>query len=535
MYFNFDCPHCGKKLRGQEEQTGRSVRCPFCKNSLTVPEVASPEPQPAAGPEFVAQPGAGTNRSAVPASTAPVPAGSSGGVRPGVTLTAGVTTAAKKSGRSTRGRAPKAASNDDGTNVSLVWTAAVGLLFTALFYAILTPVPKVYFRDLFFDRGWVTIAETFFMFWAVAILIAKSRKLIRQRESMLFDLLPESISKDISLRNVTQFSEYVRGLPVDTRASFLTRRVVRGLEHYGVRGSVPEVSTMLSSQSELDNNAVASSYSLLNVFIWAIPILGFIGTVQGLGSAVGNLSGSLEAAADVDSIKKSLGAITGGLGVAFDTTLVALIMSLFLKFPASSLQKAEEDLLNWVEDYCNENLLKRLIDESVEPPAASTDATLQKAINAALVPHQAELRAWTASLREIGAHLTDDVARGWTQVHQDLEVRHSERIGELHAALQKVGEVAAQMSAVTQQLSQSQLEQAACAAQVTERQSATLEVGQQQVTSAVERSSQLLDEQLSLLRQAVINLNETLGQLNGKQVVIEVQPPAKRGWFGRRS
>ena len=37
-------------------------------------------------------------------------------------------------------------------------------------------------------------------------------------------------------------------------------------------------------------------------------------------------------------------------------------MSLLLKFPASSMQKAEEDLLNSVDEYCNENLLRRLND-----------------------------------------------------------------------------------------------------------------------------------------------------------------------------
>ncbi|WP_425619355.1 MotA/TolQ/ExbB proton channel family protein [Anatilimnocola sp. NA78] len=426
------------------------------------------------------------------------------------------------------------ASNDDGTNVSLIWTAAIGLLLTVTFYAILAPLPRMYFRDLFFERGWVTIAEAFLMFWAVAILIFKSRKLHKQRESMLFDLLPESIGKDISRQNLNAFTENIRSLPVDTGASFLARRVLRGLEHYGVRGSSSEVSTMLSSQAELDNNAVSSSYSLLNVFIWAIPILGFIGTVQGLGDAVGNLSGSLEAAADVESIKKSLGAITGGLGVAFDTTLVALIMSLLLKFPASSLQKAEEDLLNWVEDYCNENLLKRLLDEDAGTPATASDATLQKAINAALVPHQAELRAWTARLREIGKELTAEISQGWNQMQQGVQSQHAERLGEINTAVLSLGELTTQIAAVTQNLSQAQQEQTNWAARAAEQQAAAVSSNQQQVTAIVQQSTQMLEEQMGLLQQAVLNLNETLSQLNGKQVVIQVQHPARKGWFSRR-
>lgn len=518
MYFNFACPHCNKNLRVKEELAGRNARCPHCKHQVTVPAPPTPEPEPLPSFDLASMDlgSFGGTPAADPLAPAPAKA-------PASAPLAAAKPAAKPKVEKKKAAAAKATSNDDGTNVSLVWTAAIGLLFTVSFYAVLAPLPQMYFRDLFFARGWVTVAETFLMFWAIAILIFKSRKLFKQREMMLFDLLPETISKEINKQNVGKFAENIRSLPVDTGASFLARRVQRGLEHYSVRGSSSEVATMLSSQSELDANAVASSYSLLNVFIWAIPILGFIGTVQGLGDAVGNLSGSLEAASDVESIKKSLGAITGGLGVAFDTTLVALIMSLFLKFPASSLQKAEEDLLNWVEDYCNENLLKRVVDEDAGTPATASDAAMQKAINAALVPHQAELRSWTARLREIGKELTGEVSQSWLQMQQGLQAQQAERLFEINTAVASLGEVSAQLAAVTQQLGAATAEQAAGVAQ-----------GQQQVTAALQQSTQTLQVQMDLMQQAVLNLNETLCQLDGKQVVIEVQSPAKRGWFSRR-
>jgi biopolymer transport protein ExbB/TolQ/DNA-directed RNA polymerase subunit RPC12/RpoP len=539
MYFNFACPHCSKNLRVKEELAGRNARCPYCKHQVKVPQPAPPEPDPLAPLDLASldlntlgNPAAST---AAPVVRGPGPAFTTSVAAGLPAATAPAAAAGAKGAKAKKKAAPKAgAAHDDGTNVSLVWTAAIGLLFTSIFYLILAPLPKMYFRDLFFERGWVTGAETFLMFWAIAILIFKTRKLYKQRESMLFDLLPESMGKDISRANVAQFAENVRGLPVDTSVSFLTRRVLRGLEHYSVRGSSSEVSTMLSSQAELDNNAVSSSYSLLNVFIWAIPILGFIGTVQGLGNAVGNLSGSLEAASDVDSIKKSLGAITGGLGVAFDTTLVALIMSLFLKFPASSLQKAEEDLLNWVEDYCNENLVKRLVDEDAGAPVTSSDATLQKAINAALVPHQAELRAWTSKLRDIGKELTEEISRGWAALQENGQSQHAARLSEINAAVVSLGEVSSQLATTTQQLSQAQQEHATWAAKASEQQAAAVTASQQQVGAVLQQSAQVLEEQMELMQQAVLNLNDTLSQLNGKQVVIQVQHPAKRGWFSRR-
>src|SRR5690606_30457294 len=126
--------------------------------------------------------------------------------------------------------------------------------------------------------GWVPYAEVFLAMWAVAILVFKYRKLLRQRASMLFDLLPTEMSEEITVNNSQRFTAHISNLPHAPGESFLINRVLRGLEHFRVRKSAPEVASILASQSEMDANAVASSYTMVKVFIWAIPILGFIGT-----------------------------------------------------------------------------------------------------------------------------------------------------------------------------------------------------------------------------------------------------------------
>jgi biopolymer transport protein ExbB/TolQ len=143
------------------------------------------------------------------------------------------------------------------------------------------------------------------------------------------------------------------------------QRVRRALEHFSARANVAETVEQLRAQRERDENGVESSYTMLRVFIWAIPILGFIGTVIGIGVSVGGFSESVGAAADLEIMKDSIGTVTSGLGVAFDTTLLALVMSIFIMFPTSSLQKAEEDYLGQVEDYCQEHLVARF-DAGVE-------------------------------------------------------------------------------------------------------------------------------------------------------------------------
>jgi biopolymer transport protein ExbB/TolQ len=127
---------------------------------------------------------------------------------------------------------------------------------------------------------------------------------------------------------------------------------------------VIEVVDYLSGESSADEGRVDASYALVRVFVWAVPTLGFIGTVIGIGSAVGGFSDTLEAASSLEGMKESIGSVTGGLGVAFDTTLLALVMSILIMFPASAVQRIEEGFLGEVEDYCSENLVRRLRDET---------------------------------------------------------------------------------------------------------------------------------------------------------------------------
>jgi hypothetical protein len=327
---------------------------------------------------------------------------------------------------------------------------------------------------------------------------------------------------------------------------------------------------VLASQSEIDSHAVNSSYAILNVFIWAIPILGFIGTVQGLGSAVGSLG--IQDTANVEGIKESLGTITGGLGVAFDTTLVALIMSLMLKFPASSLQKAEEDLLNWVDEYCNENLLKRLKEEPEDvAPSDTISQRIQKSIDASMAAHHAELRTWTQKLSEIGSTLTDQILKGWSSIQGDLQKQHAQRLLQVNEAVAGMSRVVERLGAAATQLSEMQQAQTQQLTQTAEaidgsvrnveqradehlgrleanfgqtleqtRQAlaeltAKTEAAHRSVTDSTRDSAEAAQRWMEGMQKGVEGLNQVLGELGEKQVIVRTEAAPRRGWnwFGR--
>jgi biopolymer transport protein ExbB/TolQ len=120
------------------------------------------------------------------------------------------------------------------------------------------------------------------------------------------------------------------------------------------------VATILKIQAENDEAQIASSYSLVNGFLWAIPVLGFIGTVLGLSQAIGAFTGTLEAGGDLDAIRQSLRMVTGGLSTAFETTLVALVCALILQLLVSVLQMRESEFLDACNDICHKHVAGKL-------------------------------------------------------------------------------------------------------------------------------------------------------------------------------
>ncbi|NOY41087.1 MAG: hypothetical protein GXP26_04525 [Planctomycetes bacterium] len=312
----------------------------------------------------------------------------------------------------------------DSSNVGLGKSGLIGFGLSATFLLLLYPLRDFGIIPIFWDRGWVPFVCTLLLFWSWTILMLKWRKFSRQQTSMLLDVLPLDLSEDISLDSIDAFEQHIRSLPVEPGESFLVNRVQRGLEYFRVRRNASETAAMLESQSAIDANTVTSSYAITKVFIWALPIMGFIGTVIGVSAAVASLGGSLEDASDISVVKDSLNSVFAGLGTAFDTTLLALVMSLMVKLPASALQKSEEDLVTWVDEYCNENLLKRLNDggaSSAQSNGQVDTVLLRKELGAMMSTHQGEMENLVAqfqgTMEELGQQALTNQSDMLNSVH----------------------------------------------------------------------------------------------------------------------
>ncbi len=247
----------------------------------------------------------------------------------------------------------------------------LGLFFTGIFYLVF-PMPvfrNEYLMQLFSGR----ISETIFslILWSLFLILFKWRQYRKQHLSYAAfrnQLLHDSLSKGIFVKNVDEkileISQFMQEQKVKKfQDSVIFRRVRRTLKHLKAIPKKEEITSILNYQAEIDHNRMQSGYTLLNVFIWAIPILGFIGTVFGIGQSIGEFSNFIRSTDGTDlnaQMRSALGGVTSGLSVAFSTTFIALVGVIPVMMLSSSLRKREEDLLLSVEEYCLEDLLPNL-------------------------------------------------------------------------------------------------------------------------------------------------------------------------------
>ena len=144
------------------------------------------------------------------------------------------------------------------------------------------------------------------------------------------------------------------------RSSIVLGRLDRGLGLWLATKDIGRVSGWMDNESSRDVAISDLTYTLARMMMWAIPIFGFIGTVQGLGAAVGNFGEFLQGDGDLAAIKGAMSDVLKGLGVAFDTTFLALVLVMIVQFPLSTLMRKESALMGDVDIYLDENFISRL-------------------------------------------------------------------------------------------------------------------------------------------------------------------------------
>ncbi len=249
------------------------------------------------------------------------------------------------------------------TRVNNLLACIIGSILAVLFYLVLIPLRDTTLSplaDSFIIRTYVPYFTVWFSGWALAILFLKWRKLKVQRRALTYQVVPTGYDFVLSSANVEVVTDQIYATVDDPKNFILFNRIMIALSNLRNMGRVTDVDEILRSQAEQDESSTQTSYLLLQAFIWAIPVLGFIGTVIGLSKAIGGFSDVLAGAVEIEDLTNSLRGVTGGLSTAFETTLQALVAALIIQLLLTFLRKAEEEFLDECAEYCVRNIVGKL-------------------------------------------------------------------------------------------------------------------------------------------------------------------------------
>jgi biopolymer transport protein ExbB/TolQ len=305
-------------------------------------------------------------------------------------------------------------------------------------------------RYLTHPAQWIAVV---FFCTALGALIHKLWQSRTEAEVCHLDLLPRWDGVPIPISEAPTLLAHLRKLPARVQDTVLGRRMKAILEFLCQRRAADDLDDHLRSLSDADIMAQESSYAFIRFITWAIPIVGFLGTVLGITSAIANVS--------PDTLQDTLGQVTGGLAEAFDSTALALGLTMLAMFLNFLVEKQEQGVLETVDHVIDRQLSHRFRREGqAEGPFAAivhqqTNALLQAVEQ--LVMRQAEL--WARVLGEperrvadLHARMQDGMTKAIQTALEGTVAVHARRLAEME---QRTTEGAGQLLQMLSNLSAS--------------------------------------------------------------------------------
>jgi len=189
------------------------------------------------------------------------------------------------------------------------------------------------------------------MLWAFAIMAYKGWETRREWRLLNTDLVHVPEGMRILPEDTREYARQVEAMPVDTRRMLLPRAVLSALSRFGATRNVQDVSDAARGVCQSEADRLDSELSMVRYIAWAIPAIGFIGTVRGIGDALAQAH---------KAVTGDIAGVTEGLGVAFNSTLVALLISIVLMFLLHQLQLSQERLVLETETYLDQYVIRHL-------------------------------------------------------------------------------------------------------------------------------------------------------------------------------
>jgi biopolymer transport protein ExbB/TolQ len=200
-------------------------------------------------------------------------------------------------------------------------------------------------------KDWEQEAEIILGLWALAIIGYKTWHTRRERALLARDLVNVPDGMRILPEDTREYARPIEALPPAEAECLLPRALLVSLYRFGATRNVQDVSEAARTVCGAEAERLDSELSMLRYIAWAIPAIGFIGTVRGIGDALGEAH---------RAVTGDVSGVTEGLGTAFNSTLAALLISIVLMFLLHQLQLAQERLVLDSETYLDRNLIRHM-------------------------------------------------------------------------------------------------------------------------------------------------------------------------------
>jgi chemotaxis protein MotA len=190
---------------------------------------------------------------------------------------------------------------------------------------------------------WGLIEVRYYMFWTDF-----------ERKYLSVELLPGEehvVLGEMEVNKIRlQVSDYLKKKKQESASGsyFLLEIIKKACTKFRSDNSSESAFMIVESQSRINREKTESTQSGIRYLLWAIPSIGFVGTILGISQSL-----SIAGSGDIDRI-------TSALGVAFDTTLLALVLSLILMYLYHGLQEKNELLHHEIEEFVIENLINKI-------------------------------------------------------------------------------------------------------------------------------------------------------------------------------
>jgi biopolymer transport protein ExbB/TolQ len=189
------------------------------------------------------------------------------------------------------------------------------------------------------------------MLWAMAIMSYKGVQTGRENKLLEVDLVPVAEGTKVLPEDSREYARQIQSLPDSEQRLLLPRSLLAALARFSATRNIQDVSTTAHAVCEAESERLDSELSMVRYIAWAIPSIGFIGTVRGIGEALGQAHKAVEG---------DIAGVTQSLGVAFNSTFIALLISIVLMFVLHQLQLQQERLVLDTETYLDRQLIQHL-------------------------------------------------------------------------------------------------------------------------------------------------------------------------------